>query len=194
MTTIIGLSGSLRQHSYNTALLRAAAALMPAGASLDVRTIHGIPLYNADDEAAHGNPAPVRDLKAAIAAADGLLLATPEYNNSIPGVFKNAIDWLSSDTDESVPPIFTGKPVALIGASPTRFGTLLSQAAWLPVLRTLETKPWFGDRLMVPHANKVFDADGRIVDAAIQERLRKFIAGFVEFTAGAGRHRPAGME
>ena len=90
MTTIIGLSGSLRQKSYNTALLRAAAALMPAGATLDVRTIHGIPLYNADDEAAAGVPPPVRELKAAIAAADGLLLATPEYNNSIPGAFKNA--------------------------------------------------------------------------------------------------------
>ena len=189
MTTIIGLSGSLRQRSYNTALLRAAAALMPAGATLVVRTIHGIPLYNADDEAAGGAPAPVRELKAAIAAADGLLLATPEYNNSIPGVFKNAIDWLSSDTDKSVPPVFTGKPVAVIGASPTRFGTLLSQAAWLPILRTLETKPWFGDRLLVPNAAQVFDAGGRIVDAAVKERLRKFLEGFVRFAAGEAGER-----
>ena len=184
MTTIIGISGSLRQRSYNTALLRAAAGLMPAGATLDVRTIHGIPLYNADDEAVAGAPAPVRELKAAIAAADGVLLATPEYNNSIPGVFKNAIDWLSSDTDESVPPVFTGKPIAVIGASPTRFGTLLSQAAWLPVLRTLETKPWFGDRFLVPQAAKAFDPAGRLVDAELQERLRKFVAGFTAFAAG----------
>ncbi len=183
MTTIIGISGSLRQRSFNTALLRAAAGLMPADATLVVRTLHGIPLYNADDEAAAGAPAAVRELKAAIAAADGVLLATPEYNNSIPGVFKNAIDWLSSDTDESVPPVFTGKPVAIIGASPTRFGTLLSQAAWLPVLRTLEMKPWFGDRLLVPLAAQAFDASGRLVDAALQERLRRFMAGFVKFAA-----------
>ena len=184
MTTIIGISGSLRRGSYNTALLRAAATLMPADATLDVRTIHGIPLYNADDEAAAGAPTPVRELKAAIAAADGVLLATPEYNNSIPGVFKNAIDWLSSDTDESVPPVFTCKPVAVIGASPTRFGTILSQAAWLPVLRTLETKPWFGDRLLVQQAAQVFDASGQMVDAALKERLQKFLAGFVRFAAG----------
>ncbi len=95
MTTIIGLSGSLRQGSYNTALLHAAAALMPDGASLTVKTIHGIPLYNEDEEDAHGIPPLVQELKASIVAADGLLLSTPEYNNSIPGVFKNAIDWLS---------------------------------------------------------------------------------------------------
>ena len=95
MTTLIGLSGSLRQASYNTALLRSAAALMPEGSELVVETIRGIPLYDADLEAAEGLPEQVTALKEAIAAADGLLLVTPEYNNSIPGVFKNAIDWLS---------------------------------------------------------------------------------------------------
>src|SRR5437763_16531257 len=95
MVRIVGISGSLRQGSYNSALLRAALASMPAGAELVVGTIRGIPLYDGDVEASQGIPAAVVQLKDAIAAADGLLLATPEYNNSVPGVFKNAIDWLS---------------------------------------------------------------------------------------------------
>ena len=113
--TIIGLSGSLRAGSFNTALLRAAASLMPEDSQLLVKTIHGIPLYDGDVEAATGIPAAVRELGEAIAKANGLLLVTPEYNNSIPGPFKNAIDWLSR-IDDLV--IFTGKPVAVIGASP----------------------------------------------------------------------------
>src|SRR5437870_1335677 len=107
MLTIIGLSGSLRAGSFNTALVRAAAELMPEGSQLVVRTIHGIPLYDGDAEAANGVPAAVRELGEAIANADGLLLASPEYNNSIPGPFKNAIDWLSR-IDESPRPVFSG--------------------------------------------------------------------------------------
>jgi NAD(P)H-dependent FMN reductase len=95
MATIVGISGSLRRGSFNSALLRAAAELMPDGATLRVETIAGIPLYDADDEATNGLPPAVVRLKDAIAAGDGLLLATPEYNNGIPGVAKNAIDWLS---------------------------------------------------------------------------------------------------
>jgi chromate reductase len=182
MTTIIGISGSLRKDSYNTALLRAAAALTPEGATLTVKTIHGIPLYNGDDEVATGIPPPVQELKAAIAAADGLLLSTPEYNNSIPGVFKNAIDWLSRPSAD-IPKVFGEKPVALIGASPGPYGTLLSQSAWLPTLRTLGTKPWFGGRLMVSNADEIFDPAGQITNAALKERLRKFLAGFVRFAA-----------
>ena len=95
MTTILGVSGSLRAGSLNSALLRAATTQMPPGATLDLGTIKGIPLYDADVESAQGLPAAVVTLKEQIVAADGLLLVTPEYNNSIPGVFKNAIDWLS---------------------------------------------------------------------------------------------------
>jgi chromate reductase, NAD(P)H dehydrogenase (quinone) len=134
------------------------------------------PLYDGDVEASAGIPAPVRDLGAVIAAADGLLLVTPEYNSSIPGPFKNAIDWLSRIED---PPVFTGKPVAVIGASPGGFGTILSQNAWLPVLRTLETRPWFEGRLLVSRAGSVFNADGQLVDDGVKKKLQEFLAGFV---------------
>ena len=123
-------------------------------------------------------------LKERIVAADGLLLVTPEYNNSIPGVFKNAIDWLSRPAAD-IPRVFGGRPVAVIGASPGGFGTLLSQTAWLPVLRTLGTRPWFGERSM-SRAATAFDATGKLVDDGIRTRLRNDVRGFVEF-AGAGR-------
>src|SRR4051795_4943938 len=148
---------------------------MPEGAELTVRTIRGIPLYDADQESAEGIPAPVMALKDAVAAADGLLLVTPEYNNSIPGVFKNAIDWLSRPSSD-IGRVFGGKPVAVIGASPGGFGTILAQDAWLPILRTLGTEPWFGGRLMVSRAQGVFDAAGALTDAAVEGQLRKFLA------------------
>jgi chromate reductase, NAD(P)H dehydrogenase (quinone) len=179
MTHIVGIAGSLRRASYNLGLLQAAEALMPDGATLDVRTIAGIPLYNADDEAATGMPPAVVTLKDAIAAADGLVLATPEYNNGIPGAFKNAIDWLSRPAAD-IARVFGGKPVAVIGASPGAFGTVLAQDAWLSALRLLGTRPWFGGRLAVPQAGKVFDADGQLTDADTRERLRTFVGGFVQ--------------
>ncbi len=138
MSVIIGISGSLRGASFNTALLRNAAELMPPGAELRIETIEGIPLYNGDVEAAEGIPPRVADLKRAIAQSDGLLLATPEYNNSIPGVFKNAIDWLSRPPSD-IKAVFGNKPRP-DGSKSRGFGTILSQNAWLPVLRTLGTK------------------------------------------------------
>ena len=185
VAAIIGISGSLRRGSYNTALLRAAAQLMPNGTQLQIKTIRGIPLYDGDLEAADGIPQPVRELKEAVTAADGLLLVTPEYNNSIPGVFKNAIDWLSRPPAD-IQRVFGGKPVALIGASPGGFGTVLSQNAWLPVLRTLGAELWSEGRLLVSRAQGVFDESGTLTDAAVKDRLREFLQSFVAF---AGRRK-----
>ncbi|MGH8035119.1 MAG: NADPH-dependent FMN reductase, partial [Lysobacterales bacterium] len=146
MTTIIGLSGSLRAASFNTALLRAAEASFPG--IIEQASIRGIPLYDADLESREGVPAEVEALKERIARAGGLLIASPEYNNSIPGVLKNTVDWLSRPPDD-IPRVFYGKPVAVMGASPGGFGTILAQNAWLPILRTLRTRPWLEGRLMV---------------------------------------------
>ena len=176
---ITGISGSARRGSLNTALLSAAADLLPAGVELRRLTIAGIPLYDGDVEAESGIPAPVAAFKEAIASADALLLVTPEYNNSIPGPFKNAIDW-ASRPGADIPRVFGGKPVALIGASPGGFGTILSQNAWLPVLRTLGCTLWTGQRLLVSGAGKAF-ADGRLVDDKVAERLRLFLEGFAAF-------------
>jgi NAD(P)H-dependent FMN reductase len=153
---------------------------MPGGAQLLVKTIHGIPLYNGDDEAAKGIPPVVQELGEAIANADGVLLATPEYNNSIPGPFKNAIDWLSR-IEDGPRPVFTAKPVAVIGASPGGFGTLLAQNAWLSVLRTLETRPWFGGRLQVSRAAGVFNGESQLTDEGTKKKLREFMEGFVAY-------------
>jgi NAD(P)H-dependent FMN reductase len=182
MVTLIGLSGSLRQGSLNAALLRAARDLMPEGATLDIRSIRPIPLYDADLEAAEGIPEPVAALKDAIAGADGLLVATPEYNNSVPGVLKNAVDWLSRP-DADIRRVFGGRPVAMIGASPGSFGTTLAQAAWLPVWRTLGAQLWSGDRLLVTRAREAFGEDGALRDERTRERLRRFLAGFCAFAA-----------
>lgn len=179
MLELIGVSGSLRRNSFNSALLRAATAVMPEGSKLTVESIRNIPLYDGDVEA-EGIPEAVARLKEAIIAADGLLLVTPEYNNSIPGVFKNAIDWLSRPASDARR-VFGGKPVALMGASPGGFGTILSQSAWLPVLRTLGTRLWSEGRLLVSHASSVFDADGKITDPKIIEQLETFLQGFVAF-------------
>jgi chromate reductase, NAD(P)H dehydrogenase (quinone) len=185
MVKLIGVSGSLRKGSFNAALLSAATGLMPEGTTLEVGTIRGIPLYDADLEAEHGIPEAVATLKDQIAAADGLLLVTPEYNNSMPGVFKNAIDWLSRPPAD-IARVFKGKPTAIIGASPGGFGTILSQNAWLPVMRTLGTDLWTGGRLMVSRAGSVFDTDGKLTDDKVAEQLKAFLAGFAAHVARRG--------
>ena len=186
MTRILGISGSLRAGSFNTALLRAAQQEAGDGIAFDAVTLHGIPLYDGDAEARDGLPAAVTTLKDRIVASDGVLLVTPEYNNGIPGVFKNAIDWLSRPAAD-IARVFGDKPFALVGASPGGFGTILSQNHWLPVLKTLGVQLWAGNRLMVSRAGSVFDADGALVDAKVREQLAGFVQGFAAF-AGAARH------
>jgi NAD(P)H-dependent FMN reductase len=158
----------------------------PADTKWEIASIAGIPLYDGDVESTHGIPAVVSTLKDKIAAADGLLLATPEYNHSMPGVLKNAIDWLSRPPDD-IARVFGDKPVALLGATPGMGGTRLAQSAWLPVLRTLGTRAWAGEQLYVARARQVFDPSGTLIDEKIRSLLSEFMAGFVAFVNTSGR-------
>lgn len=182
MTKIIAVSGSLRSGSFNTALVNAAVDLFPG--NIERGSIEGIPLYNEDDEKSDGIPAAVTRLKDQIAQSDGLLIFTPEYNNSFPGVLKNAMDWLSRPPGD-IPEVFHGKPVALAGATPGGWGTVLAQDAWLGVLRTLKTQPWNQGRLAVSKAHTLFDDHGDISDPESADRLKNFLAGFIEFCDSA---------
>jgi chromate reductase len=182
MASIIGLNGSLRRTSFNGMLLRAASQMAPAGTTVTIDSIRGIPLYDGDVEEAEGIPPAVQELKKRIVAADGLLIVTPEYNNSIPGVLKNAIDWLSRPSEE-IQKVFGGRPVAVIGITPGQGGTSLAQTAWLPVLRTLGTAPWFDGRIMLSSAEKAFDSEGEIIDQRTRARLEAFMNGFAAFVS-----------
>ena len=182
MTSIIGLCGSLRRGSFNRMLLHAAVQAAPLGTSIEPESIRDIPLYDGDVEEEQGVPHPVQRLKSRIAEADGLLIVTPEYNYSMPGVLKNAIDWLSRPPAD-IPRVFGGRPVAIMGATTGPGGTALSQAAWLPVARKLGMRPWFERGVLISDAFTVFATDGRITDAAMRQRIQGFVDGFVAFAA-----------
>ena len=183
MATIIGIAGSTRAASFNAALLRAAVELAPVDCRIEIASIKGIPLYDGDFEASEGIPNAVAELKERIANADGLLLVTPEYNNSIPGVLKNTIDWLTRPPVD-IKRVFGNRAVGIIGATPGGGGTRLAQTAWLPVFRTLGARVWFGGILYVGGANRIFDASGKMVDDQMKERLQRYLSGFAAFVAG----------
>lgn len=182
MITIVGISGSLRRYSYNSGLLRAAAEAVPDGCSLKSGSINDIPLYNADVEETEGIPSVVEDLKNQIASADGLLMVTPENNNSMPGVFKNVIDWLTRPPEDKAR-IFGNLPVGLMGATPGSFGTAFSQYAWLPVLRVLEAQVWSGRLVWVSGAMSKFDKEGNLTDDKVRNQLTKYMIGFTDFVS-----------
>ncbi len=186
---IVAICGSMRERSYNKALLEAARELAPPDVEIEIATIRGIPVYDGDEEAAHGVPAIVEELKGRVAAADGLLLASPEYNNSLPGPLKNAIDWLSRPPKD-IPRVFTGRAVGLIGATPGRGATRLAQNAWLPVFRTLGMRAYFERSLYVDGAAQRVDAQGRLTDATIRKLLEDYLKGFAHFVRHERTVRP----
>jgi chromate reductase len=180
MPTIIGISGSLRRGSFNTMLLRTAVEMAPAGTTIEIESIADVPFYDGDVEAEQGIPPSVQRLKDRIAAADGLLLVTPEYNGAMPGVMKNAIDWMSRPASD-IGRVFRELPVGIIGASPGPGGSALAQVAWLSVLRILGCTAWFGGRFILARARDMFNAEGRLTDEALRGQLQKFVNGFAEF-------------
>jgi NAD(P)H-dependent FMN reductase len=175
---ILAISGSLRQASLNTRLLTALQQRAPAEVSIELATLHGIPLYNGDDEKLTGIPATVEQLRERIRAADALMLATPEYNAGMPGVLKNALDWLSRPP-EVMAPTFAGKPLALCGATPGGLGTTLAQAGSLQVLRQFKLR-LYTEHLRVSAAHKQLDEAGQ-ADQSLADMLERWLRGFVEF-------------
>jgi len=182
MVSIVGISGSLRKHSFNSGLLRAAAEVVPEGCDFSIGSIRDIPLYDADLEATEGIPPAVAALKEKIASADGLLMATPENNNSMPGVLKNAVDWLTRPPEDRAR-IFGNRPVGLMGATPGQFGTAFSQYAWLPVLRVIGAQVWSGRLLWVSGAMGKFDEEGNLTDEKVKKQLTRYMEGFADFVS-----------
>jgi NAD(P)H-dependent FMN reductase len=180
MTSIVGISGSLRLGSLNTQLLKACADLMPDGATLQVASLREVPLYDGDVEA-KGIPTGVAALKDQVAAGDGLLIVSPEYNHTMPGVLKNAIDWMSRPPAD-IGRVFKGRPVALIGASPGQFGTARGQHSWVAALRAVMLRPYFEHApFYLARADQAFDERGGLKDPKSRELLQGFLAGFVDF-------------
>jgi chromate reductase, NAD(P)H dehydrogenase (quinone) len=174
---ILGIAGSLRAASYNRAALRAAVALVPAEATLEIFELDGIPVFSEDDE--KSPPPRVSELKQRIRAADALLIATPEYNHSIPGVLKNAIDWASRPYGDSA---WGGKPAAILGASPGMLGTARAQGHLRQVLVALDVHALGQPEVLLANAAKLFDPQGNLSDEPARERIRRLLASLVAWT------------
>jgi len=181
---IVGFAGSLRRGSYNRALLRAAAELAPPALRIVIHALDDIPLYNGDVEAA-GAPPGVVQLRDAIRKADGLLIATPEYNHGVPGVLKNTIDWLSRPPRDSA---LNGKVAAVMGASPGMTGTARGQSQLRQAFVFTNTYALLQPEVLVGRAHEKFDDDGRLVHQATRDVLATFLQRFAELVA---RHATA---
>jgi len=174
---IAAISGSLRDSSYNTSSLKAAAELAPEGVELDIITLHDLPLYNADVEA-EGFPEAIQKLQKRIRAADGVLFATPEYNYSMTGVLKNAIDWLSRPHGDAP---LAGKPAAMIGATPSIVGTARAQAHLRDVMYYNAMPLLSSAEVLIFKANEKFDAGGRLTDPDSRKFLGKLMQEFTDW-------------
>jgi chromate reductase len=176
---VVAFAGSLREASYNRALLRAALEVAPPSLAIEIHDLLEIPVFNQDVEAA-GDPPPVARLKAAIGAADGLLIATPEYNHGPSGVTKNAVDWLSRPPRGSV---LRGRPAAILGASMGATGTARAQSALRQSFVFTDTPAMLQPEFLLARAQEKFDAEGRLVDETSRRYLGRFLESFAAWIA-----------
>ena len=175
---ILGICGSLRKASFNMAALRACTELMPQGTSLHIASIADMPMYNQDVMDA-GMPDPVKRIRSEIAAADGVLLATPEYNFSVPAPLKNVIDWASRAPNQ----VFQDKPVAIFSAAPGPLGGARVQYDLRRILSQLWAHPLPRPEVFIGMANTKFDAEGRLTDETTRKFLTDLLNGFKEWIA-----------
>ena len=175
--TILGIAGSLRRQSYNRAALRAAAELVPEGITLDTFELDGIPLFNEDEE--QKTPAAVVELKSRIRAADAILFVTPEYNYSVPGVLKNAIDWASRPYGDSA---WAGKPAAIMGVSSGTMGTVRAQYHLRQICVFLNVFPLNQPEVMIGNAAERFDVQGNLVDEKTREYVQHLLTNLARWT------------
>jgi chromate reductase len=175
--SVVGFAGSLRRESYNRALLAAARLVVPAGMTIDTIDIGGLPFYNADVEK-EGDPPAVAEFKAALERADGILIATPEHNESLPGVLTNAIEWASRLPGRAP---LTGKPVALIGASPSQIGTARAQVHLRQILGHVHARVLPPPELLLAMAHRKFDAQLRLTDEAARTVLATLLERFARW-------------
>ena len=174
---ILGIAGSLRRDSYNRAALRAATELVPEGASIETFELDGIPGFNQDEE--QNPPAKVVELKKRVREVDAILFVTPEYNYSIPGVLKNAIDWASRPYGDSA---WNGKPAAIMGASVGAMGTARAQYHLRQMMVFLNMFPVNQPEVMIANASQRFDAQGNLTDEATKNFIRQLLQGLVDWT------------
>jgi chromate reductase len=179
---ILGIAGSLRRQSYNRAALRAATTLVPEGATIETFEIDGLPGFSEDDE--QSPPAKVLELKRRIREADAILIATPEYNYSVPGVLKNAIDWASRPYGDSA---WNGKPAAIMGASIGAIGTARAQYHLRQMMVFLNMFPVNQPEVMIGNASTRFDADGNLTDDATKDFIRQLLQNLVDWTRRLGQ-------
>ena len=179
---ILGIAGSLRRESYNRAALRAAMQLVPEGAILETFELDGIPIFNQDED--HNPPARVVELKRQIREADAILFVTPEYNYSVPGVLKNAIDWASRPYGDSA---WNGKPAAIMGASVGTLGTARAQYHLRQIFVFLNMFPINQPEVMISNATARFDQDGNLTDEKTKDLIRKLLQNLMEWTRRIGQ-------
>ena len=174
---VLAISGALRRASTNTGLLRALRDMAPAHVAVEIATLHGIPLYDGDAEEAHGKPQAVLDLDARIRAADGIVFGCPEYNFSIPGVLKNATDWLSRGGSP-----FKWKRTGIVGAGDGHYlGTGRSQYHFRQNLQALQAIVMPRPEIFVNHNSEKFDTDGNLTDEDTRRHLAKWLDAFIEW-------------
>ncbi len=179
---ILGIAGSLRRQSFNRSALRAAAELAPEGATVEVFDLDGIPPFSEDDEP--NPPARVVEFKRRIREADAVLFVTPEYNYSIPGVLKNAIDWASRPHGDSA---WSGKPAAIMGVTVGTFGTARAQYHLRQVMVFLNMFPVNQPEVMIGNAHERFDAEGNLTDGQTREYVGRLVQSLVDWTRRVGQ-------